>query len=176
MIAAVEKISEIKSGSGLGRRLHLLDIRILPSATLTAEMQPWIRVGVEVFTRCFLLSPFSLLPYGKSLGTKLGRDYNATPSFKPHYALCHASYDSVSYVPCFLHQTLIGATDLLRKIRERRFQKRKQQTLNNNTCIPTVQRCKYHIADTFAWCKISHGDSRCKTLKLNYDFLFVRKF
>ena len=34
-------------------------------------MQPWIRVGVELFTRPFLPSPFSPRPCRKGLGTKL---------------------------------------------------------------------------------------------------------
>ena len=50
---------------------HLLDIRVFSSSTLTARMQQWIHVGVELFTRPFLPPPFSSRPYRKGLGTKL---------------------------------------------------------------------------------------------------------
>ena len=39
-------------------------------------MQPWIRVGVELFTRPFLRCPLSPRPYRKGLGTKLPSEDN----------------------------------------------------------------------------------------------------
>ena len=46
-------------------------VSICGFATNNINEIPWIRIGVELFTRPFLPSPFSSRPYRKGLGTKL---------------------------------------------------------------------------------------------------------
>ena len=47
---------------------------------------PWIHVGVKLFTRPFLPSPFSNRPYRKGLGTKLSAKHSTTMLFVLSYA------------------------------------------------------------------------------------------
>ena len=84
-----------------------------PSSTLTAGMQPWIRVRVELFTRPFLPSPLSPRPHRKGLGTKLASKvnililYNYTKLDK--FYTTPTMYQSIVFSPP-VYTSLIGAS------------------------------------------------------------------
>ena len=100
---------------------------------------PWIRVGVELFTRP---SPFSPCPYRKGLGTKLGSSWKAPPNVSPKGALFGVAIVFSARGGTFIHMSI---PKLICSCTTGRIRPRTNALSNKQTHLPNTEtKCGLH--------------------------------